>query len=100
MKNAPLTNLKQLENDYYDGVSLKRLCPRVVSICRKLQSASAREPVRRACEVFAPMLWGQPSGSRVDAVVVRDALAGRHGADYLRAWAHFFRVAETYRLQA
>lgn len=100
MSRPLLIKLQKLEHDYYAGVSFKRLSRRVITLSRSIQQLQRDDPLRAACEAFAPTLWAQPSGSRISEQAVTDALAGSQGGEHLRSWAHFSWVVETYRLAA
>ena len=100
MSHHILMTLRRLETDYYAGVSYRRLSRRILDLGRSIEALGADDPMRRACEEFAPALWGEVSRSRLDADELRSALESRNAAEYLRAWAHFWRIAETYRLAA
>lgn len=100
MSTVLLTRLQKLERDYYAGVAFKLLTQRVVALSRAIRRLDRGDPLREACEDFAPTLWDQPSGSVISEGAVRDALSGSRGGDCLRSWAHFSRVVQTYRIAA
>ena len=100
MSAAVLNALRILEQDYYEGVGFERLQQYVVAISRAIDGLPDNDPIRRACEAFAPTLWGDTSGSAVRVAAIEAALDGENAADYLQAWANFARVAETYRFAA
>ena len=100
MSTDLMPKLQKLERDYYAGATFKRLSQRVVTLSRSIEQLHRQDPVREACEAFAPTLWDQPSGSPISEQAVRDALAGSQGGEHLRSWANFSWVIETYRLAA
>ena len=100
MSAEVLNALHILEHDYYEGVGFERLQQHVVAIGHAIDRLADNDPTRRACEAFAPTLWGDTSGSAVRVGAIEAALDGENAADYMQAWANFARVAETYRVAA
>ena len=100
MSAEVLNALRILEHDYYEGVGFERLQQHVVAISHAIDGLADNDPVRRACEAFAPTLWGDSSGSEIRVDAIEAALVGKNAAAYLQAWANFARVAETYRAAA
>ncbi len=100
MSAEVLSALHALEHDYYEGVGFKRLQRQVLAISHAIVGLDDDDPIRQACEAFAPTLWGDKSGSAVRVEAIATALAGENAAGYLQAWANFARVAETYRVAA
>ena len=92
--------LRALEDDYYAGVGFDLLSKRIISICESIDALGAHDPLRITCEVFAPILWGAKSGNALCVDAVRAALSGDDAANHLRAWVHFSRAAEAYRMAA
>ena len=100
MADDVLNALRLLEHDYYDGVGFDRLEEHVLAISQAIERLDKGDPIRSACETFAPTLWGATSGSEIDVRAIAAAFDGINASQHMQAWANFARVAETYRVAA
>ena len=92
--------LQEIERIFHEGVENDVLCAKIDEAARLICALDERHPLREACEVFAPSLWGGASGSAIEPKVIQAVLGGPEGADYLRSWSGIGRAILAYRQAA
>ena len=100
MIKAIQRRLQEIERLYYDGVDEDKLCEKIIEAAELIGSFDDSHPLRKACEVFAPSLWGGASGEAIELKAVEDALSGPDRSDYLKSWSGIGRAILAYRLVA
>lgn len=100
MEEQIYQRLSEIENSYYQGATFDALCEKIVETAGLIAALNRFHPDRKACEVFAPLLWGGASGETIEPEAVKAALAGPAGGAFLRSWSGMGRVLLAYRAAA
>lgn len=92
--------LLDIEQAYYDGAKFDALFKKIGEAAELICARGEHDPDREVCEVYAPLLWGEPSGSTISRAAVDAALQGENGGAHLRSWSGMGRVLVAYRVAA
>ena len=94
------TLLSEIERAYHDGAKYDAICEKIHRAAELIASLDGDDLLRKACEEFAPLLWGGDPGSAIEPKAVQAALAGQNGNAHLRSWSGIGRVLLAYRAAA
>lgn len=72
--------LVEIENACYDGATFETLSEKIVETAQLISALDDHDADRRVCEVYAPLLWGEASGAKVEPGAIKAALEGPDGA--------------------
>lgn len=100
MSKAIHRRLQEIERMHHDGVSDEELIEKIDEAAKLIVSFDGHHPLREACEVFAPSLWGGASCETIDPEAIQAALSGPDRSIYLRAWSGIGRAILANRLAA